>query len=117
MQSAAKKVRASPSAVAAAAAAATPTMGTSTILPRAAAEAAARIVIAAPEMSGPVACLMHTVRHEGWRALYKGMLSPLSMMGVITAVEMGSWGAFKKALHSARGLGEGERRTKACLLA
>lgn len=60
------------------------------------------------KFKGPLDCLVKTVKGEGFFGLYKGMSTPLAFAGMFTAVELATWGYFKKVLFSVKGLKEGE---------
>jgi solute carrier family 25 carnitine/acylcarnitine transporter 20/29 len=51
------------------------------------------------QYSGAVDCLTRTVRAEGFRALYKGMLSPLLANSAMGAITFSTWQEAQKLLH------------------
>jgi len=57
----------------------------------------------ANRFSGPVSCLAQTVKHEGFRALYKGMASPLVAQGLYKSVMFGSNSFAQRCLKSLKG--------------
>lgn len=55
------------------------------------------------QYSGAVDCLMRTVRHEGARSLFKGMLSPLLANSAMNAITFSTWQEAQRLLHFEEG--------------
>ena len=53
-----------------------------------------------PQYSGALDCFRQTVRNEGWRALYRGMASPLAAQGLYKSVIFGVYGSTSRHLAS-----------------
>eukprot|EP01091_Cochliopodium_minus_P007013 TRINITY_DN16956_c0_g1_i2.p1 TRINITY_DN16956_c0_g1~~TRINITY_DN16956_c0_g1_i2.p1 ORF type:complete len:293 (-),score=45.65 TRINITY_DN16956_c0_g1_i2:8-886(-) len=60
------------------------------------------------KFKGPIDCFLQSIKSEGIRGLYKGMATPLVFAGVFTAIELSTWGTFKKLIYNSKPREEGE---------